>query len=148
MPGFEKYCSNFIQETVKIISSEEADSILKSNEIILLDTRSKKEYDISHIKGAYWVGYDNFSFKDIEYIPKNKTIITYCSIGYRSEKIGEKLISKGYKSVYNMFGGIFSWGNNGYELVNNKDLITRQIHGYDSKWSKWINSKVNKVILE
>jgi len=85
-------------------------------EVILLDTREKKEYEISHIPGAIWVGYNNFKIKRIKELAKDAKIVTYCSVGYRSERIGEKLQKKGFTNVSNLKGSIFKWVNEGNAL--------------------------------
>ena len=64
---------------------------------IILDAREKKEFNVSHLKGALNIGYDNIDKNVITQLDKNKTIVVYCSIGYRSEKVGELLRAKGYK---------------------------------------------------
>ena len=81
--------------------------------VILLDTREKKEYEISHIPGAIWVGYNNFKLKRVKEIAKDTKIVTYCSVGYRSERIGEKLQKAGFTDVSNLKGSIFKWVNEG-----------------------------------
>ncbi|MDF9798804.1 putative sulfurtransferase [Catalinimonas alkaloidigena] len=59
---------------------------MKSNEVILLDAREKEEYNVSRIKGAHWVGYDDFSLERVEEFSKNQELVVYCSVGYRSDK--------------------------------------------------------------
>ena len=49
---------------------------------------------------------------------KSDTIVLYCSIGYRSEKIGEKLVEMGYGHVFNLYGGIFEWVNRDLPVYN------------------------------
>tara|TARA_B100000768_G_C11171243_1_gene328804 strand:+ start:178 stop:360 length:183 start_codon:yes stop_codon:yes gene_type:complete len=49
-------------------------------------------------------------------INKSDIIIVYCTIGYRSEKISEELKLKGYKYVYNLYGGIIQWVNKGNKV--------------------------------
>jgi rhodanese-related sulfurtransferase len=82
-----------------------------STRATLLDTREREEFNVSHLPRARWVGYDDFDLKRVANIPKTDTIIVYCSIGYRSERIGEKLKKAGYTNVYNLYGGIFQWKN-------------------------------------
>lgn len=107
--------------------------------IILLDAREKKEYEVSHIKNATWIGYDDFNIERLpQGLDENAKIVVYCSVGYRSERIGEKILSKGYKNVYNLKGSIFQWINEGNPIVNQENQVTTKIHGYNEKWSKWI----------
>jgi len=111
-----------------------------SSDYVILDTREKAEYDVSHIEGAIWVGYDDFNLKRLaeEQISKEAKVLTYCSVGYRSERIGEQLQKAGYQKVYNLYGSIFSWINAGYPLVDGYSRPTSQVHGYNQRWGKWV----------
>ncbi len=106
---------------------------------VFIDAREIKEFQVSHIKNAVWCGYDDFDLKRVEHIPKNQKIIVYCSVGYRSEKISEKLISAGYDNISNMYGGIFEWKNRDYPLVDERGKVTDKIHAYSRTWGIWVN---------
>jgi rhodanese-related sulfurtransferase len=96
---------------------------LKSNStLIYLDAREPKEFNVSHIKNAIPIGFDHFKIQNVTSTVKDKnaTIVVYCSIGVRSEKIAEKLLKSGYKNVYNLYGGIFE-----YKIPVVKSLITK-----------------------
>lgn len=114
--------------------------------IILLDTREQKEFDTSHIKDAQCVGFDHFKGKQIDDLVKDKnaTIIVYCSIGIRSGMIGDKLLKMGYKNVYNLYGGIFEWKNNGLTVYDSNNKETDNVHAFSKEWSKYL-TKGNKV---
>ena len=72
---------------------------------------------VTKSKSSSWlVGYDDFDVKRLEEISKNTKIVTYCSVGYRSERIGEKLMKQGFTDVSNLKGSLFKWANQGYEL--------------------------------
>jgi rhodanese-related sulfurtransferase len=107
----------------------------------ILDARENEEFKISHIPGATLVGYKNFSLKKtLKIIPKNQKVVVYCSVGYRSGKIVEKLRENGVEA-YNLRGGIFGWANSGNELVDANEKKTQKIHGYNKTWSKWIKGR-------
>ena len=94
-------------ESIPYIS---VNQLLKQQEnLILLDAREKKEFEISHLKNACFVGYTTFNLKEIfKKIPNKKSkIVVYCSLGIRSEDIAEKLKVAGYTNVLNLFGGLF-----------------------------------------
>lgn len=120
-----------VNETVPLIMPEDC-----SPGYFFLDARETEEYDVSHIKGAMPVGYDDFSLDGIK-LQKQDTIVVYCSIGYRSEKIGEKLQKRGYENVFNLYGGVFKWMNDGYPIYSNGEETDR-IHTYNKKWSQWV----------
>ena len=62
----------------------------------------------------------------------------YCSLGKRSELKGEQLIESGYTNVYNLYGGIIEWHNNGMTTVDSNDNSTATIHTYSWFWGLWI----------
>ncbi|NCT16002.1 MAG: hypothetical protein COW67_00895 [Flavobacteriales bacterium CG18_big_fil_WC_8_21_14_2_50_32_9] len=134
--AFKKVLDNHIAQTVPIIT---VDSLRQNtSNFTILDAREKVEFEVSHIKNSIWVGYDSFNLSQtIKKLDKNKPIVIYCSIGYRSEKIGEQLQKKGYK-VYNLYGGIFHWANQSFEVVDSTNKPTKKVHGYDKNWGKWL----------
>ena len=107
------------------------------SDIVFLDARELKEYETSHIDNAKWIGYKDFELNRVEKIPKDKKIVVYCSVGYRSEKIAEKLEKDGYTNVSNLYGGIFEWKNEG-NSVQNKKGQTEDVHTFNKNWSKWL----------
>ena len=116
--------------------------LVRANNPVLLDTRNEEEYNTSHLKNAIWVGYKTFN---IHYIletirDKNTPIVVYCSIGVRSEDIGEKLIAVGYTNVSNLYGGIFAWKNQGYPVYDNQQQETKKVHAFDKQWGKLLTN--------
>ncbi|KAB7731927.1 rhodanese-like domain-containing protein [Rudanella paleaurantiibacter] len=107
-------------------------------DVVLLDTREKKEYDVSHLPNARWVGYDDFSFERLKGIPKTANIVTYCSVGYRSDKIGDKLKAAGYERVHNLYGSLFEWVNQGNPVVDNTGKPTKLVHAFSRPWGVWL----------
>lgn len=142
--SYDDLLKKYYKGTVETISPEELNKEMKHNEnLILLDAREKNEYDVSHLKNSIYVGYQKFSFKKVKDIPKDAKIIVYCSIGARSENIGEKLKSKGFTNVYNLYGGIFLWKNEGYPVYNSQGEETEDVHAYSEEWGEWLK-KGNK----
>lgn len=116
---------------------------MSQDTVLLLDTRSYEEYEVSHLKDARWVGFEDFSVNKIDSLPKNTTIVLYCSVGYRSDLVGNQLKDAGYHNVYNLWGGIFAWTNRGLPLYA-QDTLTTQIHPYSTAWGFWL-SRGNKT---
>jgi len=143
-PKFEKKVNNLISHSVSTISCERLQTKLNTPNLYILDAREKPEFEVSHLDKAKWIGYNTFSEENMKEIPKDATIVIYCSVGYRSEKIGERLLNKGYKRVYNLLGGIFEWTNRDYQLVDKNNNSTTKVHAYDSSWGKWLD-KGDKV---
>ncbi len=129
------------KNSVPFIKATELRAMPKTTAIIL-DTREAAEYNVSHIPGARYVGYDYFRLADVQDIPKNQPVIVYCSVGYRSERIGDKLKAAGYKDVKNLYGGIFEWANLDYPMKDKNQNTTQTVHGYSKEWGVWVKGKV------
>ncbi len=127
---------SLLDESVDFITVAD---LAEEEELILLDTRAYEEYEVSHIKGAIWVGYDEFQPKMIEEFDKNLKVVVYCSVGYRSEKIGERLKSLGFVDVYNLYGGIFEWINKDQPVYDIDNNLTDDVHAYSREWGIWLD---------
>lgn len=73
---------------------------------IILDVRTKSEYDMGHIKGSMNVPVDQLGTNLNKLKEKNKAIITCCASGMRSATAKNLLKAKGYTEVHN--GGSWS----------------------------------------
>ncbi|MCP4254535.1 MAG: rhodanese-like domain-containing protein [Candidatus Scalindua sp.] len=82
----------------------------------VLDVRTGEEYARSHIKGAVLIPIMILTEKMHE-IQAGQSILVYCHNGNRSKTACELLTSRGHKYVFNMLGGIESWIEKGYEVV-------------------------------
>ncbi|MCE2613210.1 rhodanese-like domain-containing protein [Flavobacteriaceae bacterium D16] len=137
--NIEEMLDLYNKESVPYIQVSE---LAKEGELTLLDTRESEEFKVSHLENAKWVGYDQF---DIDlflsrYPDKNKPLVVYCSIGVRSEDIGEQLLEAGYTNVQNLYGGIFEWKNKGYPVVDTQEEITEKVHAYSKYWGKLLTN--------
>jgi rhodanese-related sulfurtransferase len=138
--AFNLTLKTLLSHTVNEVTVPDA---VKSN-ALFIDARERNEYDVSHIKNAVFVGYENFSYDSLASINKNQKIIVYCSVGYRSENISEKLVDAGFTDVSNLLGGIFEWVNQGNAVIDNNGDATLNVHAYSKTWGVWL-SKGNKV---
>ena len=103
-------CLDFSIDTISVKSFKKIISHVK-----IIDARTPKEHQTCKIKGAQFVSFEQPNLKNLN-INKSDIIIVYCTIGYRSEKISEELKLKGYKYVYNLYGGIIQWVNKGNKV--------------------------------
>lgn len=81
----------------------EIKEIIQNENVIMIDVRTKVEYDSGHIKGAINIP-DTEIANTINY-DKNKTIAVYCRTGKRSSAVAKKLVKLGYTKIYDL-GGI------------------------------------------
>ncbi len=132
--AFNKMVNSLLSNKIEVINPVDV-NLLKT---IILDTREKIEYDISHLPGAIWVGYENFDLNRVK-ANKEDDILVYCSIGKRSNDIALKLQSEGFSDVKNLHGGIFKWVNENYGVVNQSGN-TNKVHTYSMSWSIWLKN--------
>lgn len=135
--GFDLMLKGILEEKVPFIS---VDSLagLDSSEYVLLDARSREEFSVSHIPGAIWVG-PEFDPDELPEIPEDRTVITYCAVGKRSEDYGAALDQHSDRTIMNLYGGIFEWANQKQPLVK-EDSSTRKVHAYSKKAGVWVRN--------
>ena len=73
---------------------------LVQNGAVIIDVRSKGEYQGGHIKGSLNIPLDTLS-NNIAKLKKEKTVITCCASGMRSASAKSILKSKGFVEVHN-----------------------------------------------
>lgn len=76
----------------------------------ILDVRTPEEFESEHIENAVnvdWNG-NNFDTKANTF-NKNQPVFVYCMSGGRSHKAVSKLQKLGFKTIYELDGGIMKW---------------------------------------
>lgn len=136
--SFDRLLNSMLSKEVPTVSVKQ---LSKENlkEITLLDARENKEYNVSHLKNARWIGYDDFNMQRVSGIQKDAPIVIYCSIGVRSEKIGKRLKDAGFTNVRNLYGSIFEWVNQKNPVYDNSGKRTNKVHAYNRVWGVWLN---------
>lgn len=136
--NFDDMVEDVYKNTVPLMNASQlAFEMNRDSSIVILDSREPSEFDVSHLKNAKVVGYNKVDLSVVDTFPKDTKIVVYCSIGYRSERVGEQLQEKGFTNVHNLYGGIFDWVNNDYDLYRGDTIVTDTVHVYDNNWGKW-----------
>ncbi len=107
---------------------------------LLLDVRTKAEFDVSHLVGASRVDPSANLTDVLPTLPKGRPVVTYCSVGYRSSSLAEKLIKAGVPNVSNLEGSIFQWANENRPIVADGQPAQR-VHPYNEKFGKLLDEK-------
>lgn len=132
--------------SIPYISVSELKMQMTAGQVTVLDAREYEEFTVSHIPSATFVGYTTFSSEEVTTSLPNKEqpIVVYCSLGIRSEVIGEKLKKAGYTNVKNLYGGIFEWKNKDFTVLDMDGNESENVHTCTKAWSKWL-TKGNKI---
>ena len=97
-------CSKENMAKVEDVTCNEEKEILKDSTAMLIDVRSKEEFDEGHLKNAINIAYDQIvsvldTYGTIDF---NTPIVVYCKSGARSSAAAEALLKAGYKNIYNL----------------------------------------------
>jgi len=100
----------FSSASYKTIDIDEAYEIYTSKKAVFIDVRTAQEYDAGHIPGALLIDINSDSFDEmIQKLDKNAVYVVYCRSGVRSARASGRMISFGFKKVYNVSGGFNAW---------------------------------------
>jgi thioredoxin len=87
----------------------------------ILDVRTPEEFTSEHIDKATninWLGNDFVA--NAEKLDKSKPVFVYCKSGGRSAKASAKLAELGFKTIYELQGGIMKWNAAGLSKPSKK----------------------------
>ena len=142
--AYSQLLRTLYRQTVPLIQPAELAALRRQPAAVtLLDTRTPAEFKVSHLNGARFVNFDQYEQATFADLPRDQPVVVYCSVGYRSERVGERLKALGFTNVRNLYGGIFEWVNEGHAVYNEQGL-TRDVHPYSALWSTWL-TRGNKV---
>lgn len=122
--------------TVKHVSTDKLYKWINDPEAdppILIDRRAPEEYAVSHIHGAFPAVDIKEALHIINREGIGRPVVVYCSVGYRSSALAEKLQEQGVTKVYNLEGSIFKWANEGKEIYRGNTKVA-VVHPFDSEW--------------
>ena len=101
----------------------------------LLDVREPDEFAVSHLRGALRIPPDASASEVLAKIDPKRPVVTYCSVGYRSSQLAQRLIDAGAKDVRNLEGSIFAWANEGRPLEKDGRPV-KTVHPYNGVFGR------------
>lgn len=105
---------------------------------ILLDVRTAEEFRVSHLRGAIQVDPAAKAADLVPVVRSGRPIVTYCSVGYRSSAVAERLVKAGVPQVRNLKGSIFQWANEGRALESDGKPAAK-VHPYNATYGMLLN---------
>jgi len=118
--------SGYLTNQVTQLSAEDLhDLVTGSSKFVLIDTRAPREYEDNHIEGAINIPVADLRQRYTELNPED-TIILICSSGNRSSLAASILGQHGFKSLYNVAGGMTGYSAAGY---TKQCMACQSLHG-------------------
>lgn len=106
---------NPLEKTGTYLKPKEWRELMDDPNAVIIDARTDYEWDLGHFEGAIRPPVD--SFKDFPMwvrenlaALKDKKVMTYCTGGIRCEKFSAFLLQEGFQDVYQLHGGIVTYG--------------------------------------
>lgn len=108
---YDAFCGGPEIVSVKEITPKElAEKLSRGDDFDLIDVREPFEWQIAHIEGARLVPLSTFpgAINDLD---ASREIVVQCKVGGRSARAADALIAAGFRSVWNLAGGITRWSD-------------------------------------
>jgi rhodanese-related sulfurtransferase len=128
-------------EVPQLETAELARRIEAHEPVLLIDTRAKDEYLVSHLPGAVWAESPAQLRAAVLNAPATQLIVLYCSVGVRSSKAAAILMREGGHTVANLRGSIFQWANEGRALEADGRPAVR-VHPYNRIWGQLLEPRL------
>ena len=109
-------------ENFRDVTVKEASLMIKDtgsvSPIVILDVRTKREFDSGHLNDAINIDINSAPFKEeISKLNKNKTYLVYCRSGKRSKRAQNIMKELRFHKSLNMLGGFIAWEKAGYPFI-------------------------------
>ena len=94
----------------KNVGVEQFDQLRANTNNVVLDVRTKKEFNAGHIPGAVNIDWNSPDFdRQIRALDRDKTYLVHCAVGGRSAKACQAMGALKFTHCYNLQEGIKAW---------------------------------------
>ena len=109
------FCFYSCGQQIQTLGADEFEKqLIASKAEQLIDVRTPQEFEKYRIQSAKNIDFRNPDFrKEIEKLDKTKPVLVYCLSGVRSAAASAIFQEAGFKTVYNLSGGINAWSKAG-----------------------------------
>lgn len=140
-------CTNGQNANYGLSVNEFNDKLKQTPNAQLIDVRTPGEFAGGHLENAInydWNG-DNFE-SQIKELDKQKPVFVYCLSGGRSASAASSMRSAGFKTVYEMNGGMMKWRAAG--LPETSNVSTNQSNGMSLVDYTKLTKSYKKVLID
>ncbi|AWV35019.1 MULTISPECIES: oxygen-dependent tRNA uridine(34) hydroxylase TrhO [Paenibacillus] len=135
--------------TGKHLAPKDFYEMMQRDDVVILDGRTGYEFDLGHFRGSIRPEVD--SFKEFpDWIRENmsdlkdKPILTYCTGGIRCEKLSGFMMKEGFGQVYQLDGGIVTYGK---DPEVQGQLFDGKCYVFDERISVQINHTDEDIVV-
>ncbi len=106
---------------------------------LLLDVRAREEFEVSHLPNAIWAATAQQQSNALLHVSPSRTVVLYCSVGWRSAQATSRLLKGGRRGVFNLEGSIFQWANEGRPLTDSRVMPVHVVHPFNREWGSLLD---------
>lgn len=93
-----------------VITGPELEAMMKDGKpVVIVDVREPVLFARGHVPGAINIPYETARGRILKELSPKDRIVFICHGGPMGDELGEVLVNNGYKSVYNVKGGMKQW---------------------------------------
>ena len=106
------------KSSLQLVEVTEAKRLIAARQVTILDVRTPDEFSAGHIAGAKNLNFNDGDFQaKLQQLDKGQSYLVHCASGRRSAQAGAVMKKLGFKSVYDLAGGITAWEQANQEVV-------------------------------
>ncbi|MCL4245547.1 MAG: rhodanese-like domain-containing protein [Candidatus Dadabacteria bacterium] len=109
------------EEGIKEIQARDARALIeqrKNDGLVILDVRTKAEFDDGHINGSVNLDYKDEAFKEkLSGLDTSATYVVYCRSGRRSAEAAGIMEEMGFTDIYHLEEGVLGWQKAGLPVT-------------------------------
>ena len=106
------------KNSLQLVDVTEAKPLIAAGQVTILDVRTPGEFSAGHIAGAKNLNFYDGDFQEkLQQLDKNQSYLVHCASGRRSAQAGAVMSHLGFKSVYDLAGGMKAWEQANQEVV-------------------------------
>ena len=148
----KQLCAQQLTNVANNLPLTERLSITTTKTFVVVDSRRKDEFEVSHIPNAKRVHFQSADESLLNFLTEesvkhesiysekaNLNIVCYCSLGYRSSILAKRMteliknnsvLSRKDISVWNLEGSIFKWANESKQMTDLNEKTTTFAHPF------------------
>lgn len=105
----------------ELLSSGFYEVLNTSDDVLLLDVRTKQKFLEERIAGAVYAGEKSVLLREIERVENDTKILVYCDYGKRSASVLKILKKKGFSNIFHLDEGFIKWKEKGFPVDDTKN---------------------------
>lgn len=144
LPSFEEFRADPPATTIGTIAPKDLSELLNNPayNVVIMDARHAKAFDVSTLKDAKRVGFDNFGTERVWMYDRESTVVVYSALDKDSKLVAQYLKLMGFTDVQILEGGIIAWKNEGLPVYHATKGETNKVNVVKRPYLEYLRNGV------